>query len=49
MQHNEGMASKESVNIRLPKHEKERLDRYCKTVGRSQTDVIREFIRSLPD
>jgi len=43
------MTSKESVNIRLPKHEKEKLDRYCKSVGRSQTDVIREFIRSLPE
>jgi len=29
------MASFESVNIRLPKHEKEKLDMYCQAVGRS--------------
>lgn len=41
------MASKETVQIRLPKEEKDRLDKYCERVGRTQTDVIREFIRSL--
>ncbi|NJR52171.1 MAG: ribbon-helix-helix protein, CopG family [Leptolyngbyaceae cyanobacterium CSU_1_3] len=43
------MSSKEFVQVRLPKTEKEKLDNYCKQVGRTQTDVIREFIRSLPD
>ncbi|MGL4622038.1 MAG: ribbon-helix-helix protein, CopG family [Chroococcidiopsis sp.] len=43
------MNSKESVNIRLPKAEKEKLDRYCLSVQRTQTEVIREFIRSLPE
>lgn len=43
------MASKEIVQIRLPKAEKERLDAYCQKTGRSITDVLQEFIRSLPE
>lgn len=37
-----------TITIRLPEMEKEKLDKYCEKVGRSQTDVLREFIRSLP-
>lgn len=35
------------IDIRLPKEEKQILDDYCKAVGRTRTDVIREFIRLL--
>jgi predicted DNA-binding protein len=41
------MASKETIQIRLPKEEKDIIDEYCQKTGRTQTDVIREFIRSL--
>jgi len=37
------------LTFRLPKIEKEKLDKYCANTGRNQTDVLREFIRSLPD
>ncbi|MBW4596992.1 MAG: ribbon-helix-helix protein, CopG family [Brasilonema angustatum HA4187-MV1] len=43
------MFSKETIQIRLPKTEKDRLDSYCQKTGRSITDVLREFIRSLPE
>ncbi|WP_156818155.1 ribbon-helix-helix protein, CopG family [Mastigocladopsis repens] len=43
------MSSKETIQIRLPKTEKARLDYYCQKTGRSITDVLREFIRSLPE
>jgi predicted DNA-binding protein len=43
------MASKETIQVRLPKSEKDRLDFYCQKTGRSITDVLREFIRSLPE
>ncbi|TAG92160.1 MAG: ribbon-helix-helix protein, CopG family [Oscillatoriales cyanobacterium] len=39
----------DSINIRLPKSEKKMLDDYCKRAKRNKTDVIREFIRSLPE
>ena len=29
--------------------EKDILDAYCAVVGRSKTDVLREYIRTLPD
>ncbi|EGJ34773.1 MULTISPECIES: ribbon-helix-helix protein, CopG family [Moorena] len=43
------MTSKETIQIRLPKTEKDRLDSYCRKTERSITDVLREFIRSLPE
>ncbi|PZO17360.1 MAG: CopG family transcriptional regulator [Leptolyngbya foveolarum] len=36
-----------TITIRLPQAEKAILDDVCKTTGRTQTDVLREFIRSL--
>jgi predicted DNA-binding protein len=36
------------VQIRLPKSEKEQLDLYCEKHMRTATDLLREFIRSLP-
>ncbi|TAF22155.1 MAG: ribbon-helix-helix protein, CopG family [Nostocales cyanobacterium] len=35
------------ITFRLPLSEKKKLEKYCLTSGRSQTDVLREFIRSL--
>jgi predicted DNA-binding protein len=35
------------IDIRLPKGEKQILDDYCEAAGRTRTDVLREFIRSL--
>jgi predicted DNA-binding protein len=43
------MTSKETIQIRLPKEEKLILDVYCEKTGRTQTDVLREFIRSLQE
>jgi hypothetical protein len=43
------MTSKETIQILLAKAEKDRLDFYCQKNGRSITDVLREFIRSLPE
>ena len=42
------MKYEDSINVRLPKEEKKILDAYCQKVKRNKTDVIREFIRSLP-
>jgi predicted CopG family antitoxin len=36
-----------TLTIRLPEKELELLKTYCDQENRSQTDVIREFIRSL--
>ncbi len=36
-----------TVTIRIPRSEREILDKYCKVTGRNKTDVLREFIRSL--
>lgn len=41
------MATKTQINIRLSVQEKEILDQYCKQEDRQQSDVIREFVRSL--
>ncbi len=38
-----------NLNIRVPDKEKEILDSYCKQEGRTITDVLREFIRSLDE
>jgi predicted DNA-binding protein len=35
-----------TITIRLPDEEKESFDRYCKAASRTQTDVLREFIRA---
>lgn len=42
-----GKQSPEHLNVRVPTVEMELLRRYCEQAQRSQTDVIREFIRSL--
>jgi predicted DNA-binding protein len=36
-----------NVNIRLPESEKEIIKQYCKENDRTETDLIREFIRGL--
>ena len=41
------MAETVRLNIIIPLEESEILKRYCEGKHRSQTDVIREFIRSL--
>ena len=43
------MSETQTIQFRLPKIEKERLEVYCQATGRSITDVLREFIRSLPE
>ncbi|HEY9693932.1 MAG TPA: ribbon-helix-helix protein, CopG family [Oculatellaceae cyanobacterium] len=35
------------IDIRLPEQELEILKAYCSQEGRTQTDVLREYIRSL--
>ncbi|HEY9631015.1 MAG TPA: ribbon-helix-helix protein, CopG family [Coleofasciculaceae cyanobacterium] len=42
-----GKQNTEHLNVRLPQAEMELLRRYCEERQRSQSDVIREFIRSL--
>ncbi|MBW4578682.1 MAG: ribbon-helix-helix protein, CopG family [Tildeniella nuda ZEHNDER 1965/U140] len=42
-----GKRKPEHLNVRLPVAEMEALRRYCEENQRSQSDVIREFIRSL--
>ncbi|MDJ0532348.1 MAG: ribbon-helix-helix protein, CopG family [Xenococcaceae cyanobacterium MO_207.B15] len=39
--------AKTQISIRLETKEKELLDQYCLLTDRTQTDVIRELIRSL--
>jgi protein-arginine kinase activator protein McsA len=41
------MAPKKQINIRLSEAELEILKQYCQQEEREQSDVIREFIRSL--
>jgi predicted DNA-binding protein len=36
------------LTIRLPDLELDRLEKYCERNKRTKTDVVREFIRSLP-
>ncbi|MEB3224563.1 MAG: ribbon-helix-helix domain-containing protein [Synechococcus sp.] len=38
---------KKSVFFRLTDEEFEKLEAYCKSTGRSKSDVLRELIRSL--
>lgn len=35
------------ISLRISDMEKEHLDRYCEITERGQTDVLRQFIRSL--
>ncbi len=37
------------ITFRLPQIEYDRLEAYSKRTGRTKTDILREFIRSLPD
>ncbi len=45
------MASDEikRVTFKLPLSEYERLEAYCKKTHRGKTEILREFIRTLPD
>jgi predicted DNA-binding protein len=45
------MASDEikRVTFKLPQSEYERLEAYCKKTHRGKTEILREFIRTLPD
>jgi len=38
---------KKRLDFRIEDHELEILEVYCKAVGRTKTDVLRELIRSL--
>jgi predicted DNA-binding protein len=38
---------KKSIFFRLTDEEFEKLETYCKSTGRSKSDVLRELIRSL--
>jgi outer membrane protein assembly factor BamA len=38
---------KYNLNVRISQQERQILDQYCAAVERTQSDVIREFIRSL--
>lgn len=39
--------SKNTLNVRISDQEKQILDEYCAALERTQSDVVREFIRSL--
>jgi len=41
------MASKKQLNLRVSEQEMEVLKQYCEQEDREQSDVVREFIRSL--
>ena len=41
------MPNEKSITIRLPSNELKTLKNYCEQTGRSQTEILREFIRSL--
>jgi chorismate mutase len=38
---------KNNLNVRITDQERQILNNYCEAVDRTQSDVIREFIRSL--
>ena len=40
---------KYNLNVRISQQERQLLDEYCAVVERTQSDVIREFIRSLEE
>jgi predicted DNA-binding protein len=37
----------ETLNIRIPTHETELLERYAQVTRRTKSDIVRELIRSL--
>jgi predicted DNA-binding protein len=37
------------ITFRLPRLEHDRLEAYSKRTGRTKTDILREFIRTLPE
>jgi len=37
------------ITFRLPQIEYDRLEAYSKRTGRTKTDLLREFIRTLPE
>nr|RNJ65035.1 MAG: ribbon-helix-helix protein, CopG family [Leptolyngbya sp. IPPAS B-1204] len=39
--------AKTVLNVRVEESEMELLKRYCEQAGRTQTDVVREWLRSL--
>ena len=41
--------NEKQLNVRLPTHEMKILEQYAKKTGRTKTDLIREFIRSLKE
>lgn len=43
------MNEKKQINLRIPEIEMKILEEYLEKTGRSKTDVIREFIRTLKD
>ncbi len=45
------MASKleKKMTFRMPKVEWDRLEAYSQKTGRNKTDIIREFLRTLPE
>lgn len=40
---------KDQLHLRINQEEYGKLERYCKKHNRTKSDVIREFIRQLPD
>ncbi len=46
-----GMSAKKNlkINFNVPEKERDKLDSYAINQGRTMTDVLREFIRSLPE
>ena len=39
--------SKKNLTVRIEETEKAILSQFCEKVGRTQSDVVREFVRSL--
>ena len=46
LRYNTGM-SKKHLTVRIEETEKDILAQFCVKVGRTQSDVVREFVRSL--
>lgn len=42
------MASKREINARVTEEEFNKLEQEARKTGRTKTDIIREFIRTLP-
>jgi hypothetical protein len=43
------MARTEKVIVRLTKQEKEKIEKYAKYLGVSMSEVIQDYIKSLPN